>query len=50
MHEKALAFCRQTAVVPVLQLNDKLHAVDIAGALFEGGLSVLEITLRTPKR
>lgn len=47
MHGQALTYCRQTAVLPVLQLNDAAAAVDIAHALYEGGLPVLEITLRT---
>jgi len=46
--DKTLEYCRQTKVVPVLQLDDPATAVDIASALFEGGLPVLEITLRTP--
>ncbi len=35
-------------VIPVLTLSDLAHAVPLARALVEGGLSVLEITLRTP--
>lgn len=44
---QVLSYCQQTAVIPVLQLDDVASAVDIAHALFDGGLSVLEITLRT---
>jgi len=35
-------------VIPVLTLSDLAHAVPLAGALVEGGLRVLEITLSTP--
>ena len=34
-------------VIPVLAIEDLTHAVPLARALSEGGLSVLEITLRT---
>lgn len=37
----------QSPVIPVLTLNDKNEALKIAEALIEGGLSNLEITLRT---
>ena len=35
-------------VIPVLVIDDAAHAVEIAEALVGGGLSVLEVTLRTP--
>ncbi|MCF8482404.1 MAG: bifunctional 4-hydroxy-2-oxoglutarate aldolase/2-dehydro-3-deoxy-phosphogluconate aldolase [Rhodospirillum sp.] len=35
-------------VIPVLVLDDPDTAVSVAGALLAGGLSVLEVTLRTP--
>ena len=35
-------------VIPVLVINDEAHAVPLANALVEGGIRVLEITLRTP--
>jgi 2-dehydro-3-deoxyphosphogluconate aldolase / (4S)-4-hydroxy-2-oxoglutarate aldolase len=35
-------------VIPVLTITDLSHAVPLARALCEGGLKVLEITLRTP--
>lgn len=35
-------------VVPVMVINKLEHAVPLARALVEGGLKVLEITLRTP--
>jgi 2-dehydro-3-deoxyphosphogluconate aldolase/(4S)-4-hydroxy-2-oxoglutarate aldolase len=37
-----------TPVIPVLVLGDFAHAVPLARALVQGGLRVLEITLRTP--
>ena len=37
-----------TPVIPVLTLSDVEHAVPLARALLQGGLRVLEITLRTP--
>ncbi len=38
----------QGPVVPVLVVNDVAHAVPMAEALIEGGIKVLEVTLRTP--
>ncbi|MFV8835672.1 bifunctional 4-hydroxy-2-oxoglutarate aldolase/2-dehydro-3-deoxy-phosphogluconate aldolase [Aquisalimonas sp.] len=35
-------------VIPVLRIDDPAHAVPLAWALVDGGLPVLEITLRTP--
>ena len=35
-------------VMPVLVIDDEGTAVDLAGALLEGGLGAVEITLRTP--
>lgn len=35
-------------VMPVLVIEQLAHAVPLAKALFDGGLKVLEITLRTP--
>ncbi len=39
---------RAAPVVPVLVVEDAGHAVGIARALVAGGLTVLEVTLRTP--
>jgi 2-dehydro-3-deoxyphosphogluconate aldolase/(4S)-4-hydroxy-2-oxoglutarate aldolase len=36
-----------TTVIPVLTIDDARYAVDLGRALVEGGLRVLEITLRT---
>ncbi|SEO66374.1 bifunctional 4-hydroxy-2-oxoglutarate aldolase/2-dehydro-3-deoxy-phosphogluconate aldolase [Aquisalimonas asiatica] len=35
-------------VIPVLRIDDPVHAAPLARALVDGGLPVLEITLRTP--
>jgi len=35
-------------VIPVIVLNDAAHAVPMARALVEGGIRMLEVTLRTP--
>ncbi len=35
-------------VIPVMVINKLEHAIPLANALVEGGLKVLEITLRTP--
>jgi 2-dehydro-3-deoxyphosphogluconate aldolase/(4S)-4-hydroxy-2-oxoglutarate aldolase len=36
-------------VIPVIVLNDVAHAVPMARALVEGGIRMLEVTLRTPQ-
>lgn len=38
---------RAAPVIPVMMIDDLAHAVPLARALAEGGLKVLEITLRT---
>lgn len=40
--------CQQVAVIPVLVVKETQHAKPLAEALVEGGLTVLEVTLRTP--
>jgi len=40
--------CAAGPVVPVLVINDVEKAVPLAKALMEGGIKVLEVTLRTP--
>ncbi|GJE58231.1 bifunctional 4-hydroxy-2-oxoglutarate aldolase/2-dehydro-3-deoxy-phosphogluconate aldolase [Methylobacterium trifolii] len=42
------ALMRSVAVIPVLVIEDAAHAEPIARALVEGGLTALEVTLRTP--
>jgi 2-dehydro-3-deoxyphosphogluconate aldolase/(4S)-4-hydroxy-2-oxoglutarate aldolase len=39
---------RKAPVVPVLVIDDIAHALPLAEALVAGGLTVLEVTLRTP--
>jgi 2-dehydro-3-deoxyphosphogluconate aldolase/(4S)-4-hydroxy-2-oxoglutarate aldolase len=41
------SFLRLSPVVPVLTIDDAKNAVPLARALVEGGLRVLEVTLRT---
>lgn len=38
---------RATRIVPVIVIKDLAHAVPLAKALVEGGLNILEVTLRT---
>lgn len=38
---------RRTRIVPVIVIQDLAHAVPLAKALVEGGLNILEITMRT---
>lgn len=44
----ALQILQQGPVVPVMVIDDLTKAVPLARALVEGGIRVLEITLRTP--
>ena len=43
--QAALAKCK---IVPVVVVNDVAHAVPLANALANGGLTVVEVTMRTP--
>lgn len=43
--QTALAQCK---IVPVVVVNDVNHAAPLARALQDGGLTVVEVTLRTP--
>ncbi len=45
----ALQVMQDAAVIPVIVLNDVAHAVPLARALVDGGIRMLEITLRTPQ-
>ncbi|EAT13905.1 bifunctional 4-hydroxy-2-oxoglutarate aldolase/2-dehydro-3-deoxy-phosphogluconate aldolase [Bermanella marisrubri] len=40
-------WCAQSPVIPVITLYKTEHAVPLANALAKGGLSILEVTLRT---
>jgi len=42
------ALFRGTSVIPVLTIERERDAVPLARALFEGGLGVIEVALRTP--
>ena len=46
--ETLRATLRRAPVIPVIVVHDLAHAVPLAQALCEGGLTVLEVTLRTP--
>jgi 2-dehydro-3-deoxyphosphogluconate aldolase/(4S)-4-hydroxy-2-oxoglutarate aldolase len=39
---------QDAAVIPVIVLQDRAHAVPLARALVAGGIRMLEVTLRTP--
>ncbi len=43
----AYDICALAPVIPVLIVEETLHAAPLASALIEGGLRVLEVTLRT---
>ncbi|HEX6722238.1 MAG TPA: keto-deoxy-phosphogluconate aldolase, partial [Burkholderiaceae bacterium] len=43
-----LALASHGPVIPVIVLSRVEHAVPMAEALLEGGVKVLEVTLRTP--
>lgn len=45
----ALEVMQDAPVIPVIVLNDVAHAVPMARALVEGGIRMLEVTLRTPQ-
>ena len=48
-HLTALQVMQDAPVIPVIVLNDVVHAVPMARALVAGGIRMLEITLRTPQ-
>ena len=45
----SLQVMQDAPVIPVIVLNDVAHAVPLARALVEGGIRMLEVTLRTPQ-
>lgn len=45
----SLHVMQDAPVIPVIVLNDVAHAVPMARALVEGGIRMLEVTLRTPQ-
>ncbi|PHS22594.1 MAG: keto-deoxy-phosphogluconate aldolase [Robiginitomaculum sp.] len=42
------ATCRNAGVIPVIEIDDAAMAADLGHAIEAGGLSVVELTLRTP--
>ena len=44
-----LQVMQDAPVIPVIVLNDVAHAVPMARALVQGGIRMLEVTLRTPQ-
>ena len=47
MQDLYTAITNRTKIIPVIMLERLEHAVPLATALYEGGLTVLEVTLRT---
>jgi len=45
----ALQVMQDAPMIPVIVLNDVAHAVPMTRALVEGGIRMLEVTLRTPQ-
>lgn len=43
-----LELCQSAPMIPVIVINDLAEAVPLAEALVDGGIKVLEVTLRTP--
>lgn len=41
--------CQSGPVIPVIEIDDRRNAAPLAEALLEGGIHVVEITLRTPE-
>ena len=48
MSDPIAALLARAPVIPVLTIPERAHAVPLARALVAGGLTVLEVTLRTP--
>ncbi|MBU2710652.1 bifunctional 4-hydroxy-2-oxoglutarate aldolase/2-dehydro-3-deoxy-phosphogluconate aldolase [Zooshikella harenae] len=45
--EQIDTICQQSPIMPVITINDISEALPLATALLDGGISILEITLRT---
>jgi len=43
-----ISICKSAPMIPVITINNIEDAVPLATALYKGGLTVLEVTLRTP--
>ena len=48
MQDLCTTIINRTMIIPVIVLERLEYAVPLATALFEGGLTVMEVTLRTP--
>jgi len=48
MAETFQDICKKAGVIPVIEIDDAAIAADLGHALQAGGLSVVELTLRTP--
>jgi len=48
LNSKLAAIMTTSPVIPVIVINNPADAVPLATALYQGGLRVLEVTLRTP--
>ena len=46
--ETIRAYARLAPVIPVVTIEDARRSIDLAQALVEAGLPVVEVTLRTP--
>ena len=47
MTKKIDDICNNVPVIPILSLNNLVDTIGVGGALINGGLKVLEVTLRT---
>src|SRR5262245_36751223 len=47
-HARIEEILRLSPVIPVVTIEDPSLAIDLAKALVRGGISVIEVTLRTP--
>ncbi len=45
----SMSLIDRVPVIPVVVLNDVTHAIPVAEALVDGGVPVIELTLRTPE-
>ncbi|TQR60399.1 bifunctional 4-hydroxy-2-oxoglutarate aldolase/2-dehydro-3-deoxy-phosphogluconate aldolase [Campylobacter troglodytis] len=46
---KAQEILSLSKIIPVVSVDDELEGLNLAKALYEGGIEILELTLRTPK-
>ncbi len=46
--DNLIRHARASGIIPVIVLDDPAHAVPLATALRDGGLQMIEVTLRTP--